>query len=506
MSFRRTALALSLAAAFSTGAQAAPNDELSTLKAELAKLLARVEQLEARNTQLEQAQAETAAALDEPTISAVEPPVASRLKAVESQANSQKKASKLAESLEGIEVGAGLTLVAQDASGIASNPDNPSGDDGAFNYRADLDVTVPLDSLGNASESKLYGQFRIGQGRGIEELGNGFASPNATTFQRPGSEDSDSTVLLAQAWYQVDLPLPLGGNPDLSREHLEFTVGKMDPFAFFDGNAIADDETSRFMNQAFVHNPLLDVGGDIGVDEFGFTPGLRLAYVSETRKPETYGISLGVFGSGEGASYKDSLQSPLVLVQAETTQFLFDGLRGNYRLYAWQNGRGEEFVTGPDTLVSLPDGSELVLAEGEPLQKTHRGLGLSVDQQLHDYTTVFARYGKQLDGKSRFDQALTLGAEFGGSYWNRGADALGLALGWLQVSDEFQDASRADESGELAHGYEASGSEQIGELYYRYFVNGNLALSPNFQYIRRPGGDADADDVRAVGLRAQLDY
>lgn len=495
MDLRRTALALSLAASFAAPAGAAAPDELAQLKTELARLLNRVEQLEQRNAQLEQAQAETSTALDEPSISAAEPPLAARLKAVESQVNSQKRAAGIAETLDGIAVGAGLTLVAQQADGLVNNPDNPAGDDGALNYRADIDVTVPLDSLGNASQSKLYGQFRIGQGRGIEELGTGFASPNATTFQRPGSEDSDSTVLLGQAWYQVDLPLPLGGNPDLSREHVEFTIGKLDPFAFFDGNSIADDETRGFMNQAFVHNPLLDVGGDIGVDEFGFTPGLRLAYVSETGSPEGYGLSLGVFGAGVGASFKDSLQSPMVLVQAETTRYLFDGLRGNYRIYAWQNDRGEEFE------VAGTEGDEPVL-----LTNRHRGIGLSLDQQVHDYTTLFARLGRQLDGEVRFDETLTAGVEFGGSYWNRGADALGLALGWLRVSAEFEAASRPDASGTQAYGYEASGSEQLAELYYRYFINGNVALSPSFQYIRRPGGDDRAEDVQVVGLRAQLDY
>lgn len=453
----------------------AADAEISELKAQLQEMTKRVEQLE-------QTQKETDKALEDPSISAMEPPVAARLKAVESQANRQKKAAELGDSLEGISVGAGLTMVAQNASG------GPSERDGELNYRADVEVSVPMDSLGNSSEAELYGQFRIGQGEGLGTLGTAFSSTNATTFQRPNTEASDSTVLLAQAWYGVKLPLPLGGNPDLSRQHLEFNVGKMDPFAFFDGNDIADDETTRYMNQALVHNPLLDVGGDVGVDEFGFTPGLRMAYVNESAAPESYGLSVGVFGSGAGASFSDSLQSPFVIVQAETEQRLFQGSVGHYRLYAWENGRSTDL-------------------NGEEVR--HTGVGISLDQQVHDYTRVFTRLGKQINGEVRFDRAATVGVEFGGSYWSRGADALGLAAGAMKVSDEFNAVSESldvDADGEADFGYLATGSEQVYEVYYRYFLNGQLALTPSAQYIRQPGGNAEADNFKAVGLRAQFDY
>jgi hypothetical protein len=78
--------------------------------------------------------------------------------------------------------------------------------------------------------------------------------------------------LLAQAWYQATIPLPLGGFKPASKQSLEVTVGKMDPFVFFDQNAAAGDEARQFLNSVFVHNPLLDAGGDIGVDANGFAP------------------------------------------------------------------------------------------------------------------------------------------------------------------------------------------------------------------------------------------
>ena len=446
-------------------------------------ILHKLEDMEKRIEKLEAEKAELERSLQEPYISEEEPEVAARLKAVESQANSYRQAARTVEALEGISAGMGLTLMAQGQSGSGPGTDK----DSELNYRADATVSLPAGSLGNA-EGFIFTHFRMGQGLGLENSGGAFASLNASSFQRPGSEASDSTVLLAQAWYQVNVPLPLSGNPDLSRRHVELNFGKMDPFAFFDQNRIADDETRGFVNQAFIHNPLLDVGSDIGVDEFGFTPGFRLAYIDDAYKPQQYAVSLGVFGASEGASFMDSLDSPIVIAQAETGQRIFGGLAGTYRLYGWHNGRGQNF-----------DGTATA----------HAGFGISLDQQVADYTTLYTRYGIQTEGKVTFDQALTLGVEFGGSYWRRGADALGASFGLLQISDDFELESLTvdgDGDGIADYGYVADGSEHVLEVYYRYRLNRQFELSANLQYIHNPGGNDAASDVKAYGLRAQLMY
>ena len=249
----------------------------------------------------------------------------------------------------------------------------------------------------------------------------------------------------------------------------------MDPFVFFDQNAAAGDETRQFMNAAFVHNPLLDAGGDIGVDANGFAPGFRLSYYNFENKPQSWRVSLGVFGAGaRGSNFQRSLAQPMVMLQAETEQRLLGGLPGNYRIYAWRNPQAAHF-----------DGSE---------PERHGGWGLSADQRVGDGMTLFGRYGHQLQGNVRFDRALTLGAEFNGSYWSRGGDSLGVAAGLLKSSREYRDFAAVGTA------------EHVAELYYRYRINKQFELSPNFQYIGNPGGDSAADAVKILGLRAQLIY
>ena len=82
-------------------------------------------------------------------------------------------------------------------------------------------------------------------------------------------------------------------------------------------------------------------------------------------------------------------------------------------------------------------------------------------------------------------------------------------MGWLWVSDDFRrEASTLDTDGNgvADYGYRASGSEQIAELYYRYWLNNQFTLSPNLQYIRNPGGNGQAANVAAAGLRAQFGF
>jgi len=118
-----------------------------------------------------------------------------------------------------------------------------------------------------------------------------------------------------------------------------------------------------------------------------------------------------------------------------------------------------------------------------------------VDQRLGDGVTLFGRYGQAASGHPAFDRALTLGAEFSGNYWDRAGDSLGLALGWLAAADAYERANPG-----------VSGSEQLAELYYRWRVNAQFELSPDYQFIRRPGADSSLPDAHILGLRAQLTF
>lgn len=456
-------------------------DDTKALMAELKRLAERVEALEKQNQAMEQS-------LASERISDQEPEMVTRLKAIEFQTLSMQKQARQVEALEGISVGASLTGVAQGVNrGGAAAAENET----RANYRGDISLTLPGGEMGD-TEGKIFTQLRFGQGNGVGLRPTYTSSPNTTAFQVAGLGGDDSFAILAQAWYQLKVPLADGGAKANAREHLYFTFGKIDPFVFFDQNSVADDESSKFLNNAFVHNPLLDSGGDIGADAYGFAPGAIIQYTNEHDKGSEWGLSAGVFGTSgnrvdNGANFNGSLGQPLVIVQAQTAT-RFNYLPGNYRVYAWRNGRGVNF-----------DG----------LERKHSGIGVSADQKVSEDLTVFGRYGHQLQGDVRFDRALTVGAELGGSRWGRAADSLGFAVGALRTSRNFGDASAtldANGDGVADLGYHAAGSESQFELYYRYKVNSRFELSPDLQWIRHPGGDASAAPIKVVGLRAKVGF
>src|SRR3989338_5727789 len=221
-------------------------------------LESRIQALESYNKRLEHA-------LDAEGISEREPELAARLKAVEYNTLDIKKQAAVIDSIEGFSAGASFTSVGQRASSVDTNGTT-------LNYRADITVTTPTVKTGDV-ESKLFGHFRVGQGRGISQNLTTFSGPNASSFQLGTAiPPENSAVLLAQAYYRADVPLPFGGFKPHSREKLTFNFGKMDPFAFFDQNAAPNDETRQFLASPFVHNALLDnpTAANVGADGFGF--------------------------------------------------------------------------------------------------------------------------------------------------------------------------------------------------------------------------------------------
>jgi high affinity Mn2+ porin len=348
-----------------------------------------------------------------------------------------------------------------------------------WGYRGDVTVTLPGGEVAGA-QGTAFAHARFGQGAGVSLRPTHTSSVNSTAFQG-GSSPDDTTAVLAQAWYQLEWPLGADRFNGQKGSRVELTVGKIDFFGFFDQNAVAADEAAQFLNNAFVHNPLLDSGGDIAADAYGFAPGLRVAY-THMAEGWSWGVSGGVFGSGPGANFSGNVSRPLSVIQLQVSPMQINGEpRGTYRVYAWTNGNTVDRADNP---------------------QRHTGWGVSLDQRVGQGWNLFGRYGQRTRGEGAFDRVITLGVERSGRGWGRGGDTLGLAYGRLSTGSNLP-ALNADGSDA---GFAASGAEQIVELYYRIKVNATLAISPDLQWIRRPGGNGMAPAVQVVGLRATLGF
>jgi hypothetical protein len=320
---------------------------------------------------------------------------------------------------------------------------------------------LPAGNIG-ASEGKFFAHLRAGQATGLEPT----AFSNTTDATGPGENDFNSPVLM-QAFYQLNTPLDMGRG---EIDGLEFTVGRIDPFGFFDGNNVADDESEGFINLNFVHNPLLDQGDDVSPGGYGSSPGLRLAYVTDINGINHFTASIGTFGSGPRGDFGGSFGKPFTIGQLEYSGRTIGNYEGAYRLYSWRNG-------------------EVVYDEDNNLVEKRAGWGLSVDQQISSHAALFARYGKSTEGQrpDSFDKALTVGATVTGLHWGRSADSIGFAAGELWASS-------------------GSGSEKLYEIFYKWMPNEQIQVTPHVQRITSPQGDSSASDITVTGVRTKFSF
>ena len=353
-----------------------------------------------------------------------------------------------------------LTTVLQASAGRARRE---------LSFRGDIAADFPLGELDQGAQ-KISAHLRFGKGAGLG-ASEAFASAlNASSFELDGDRTRGilAELVYQREWRINEFAAQVRG---FDKDKLTLQVGKMDFFAYFDQNEVASDESRQFLNSVFVHNPMLDAGGDVAADRFGFAPGLRLGWSHDDADAASWGLSLGIFSAGAATDLEGPihrlLSGPLLVAQAEVAPLTVNGQgRGNYRVYAWRNGGTQR-----------PDGT----------QQQHAGLGLSIDQQVRPGWVVFWRWGRRTSGEGAFASALTVGAQWAGGAWGRQEDALGLAVGTLR-----------------AQGDSPLGSERVAELYYRFKAAQRLDLSPDWQLIHRPGGRADAPVQRVLSLRANL--
>ncbi|HEX5372537.1 MAG TPA: carbohydrate porin [Aquabacterium sp.] len=464
----------------------APAPQTATQAAVLAQvqqLMERVRQLEQSNQELSRRISELSATERSRSAPTVVSPVPNevRLQALEQQVQGMAQqvtqgSATVAPPDSGPRFEGSLVALAQQVNARGSDTGRRQS---AVNYRGDLVATLSAGALGQA-QGTLVGHLRFGQGTGLSIRPSYSSTVNSTTFEAAAGSD-DTYAIVAEAHYTLDWVLGGAQAQGAAAEQLSLTVGKMDVFGFFDQNAVAADESAAFLNNAFVHNPLLDSGGDIAADGYGFAPGLRLSYVRPVAAG-SMGVSLGVFAAGDAARFGSGWSQPLVMGQLDWSPVLTDGEpQGAYRLYAWTNGR--------------------TLSLDEQRQR-HSGWGVSADQRVGAHWHLFGRWGQRTAGDGPFDRALTLGFEYSGAGWGRASDALGLAQGWIHTSQAWRDGTADGSFGT----YAASGSERITELYYRVQFNEQLSITPDYQFVQRAGGDDSATQVHVLGVRATLGF
>jgi hypothetical protein len=173
---------------------------------------------------------------------------------------------------------------------------------------------------------------------------------------------------------------------ELANQRVGLTLGRVDLTNYFDHNAVANDETTQFISDALVNNPML------GLSENG--AGLAAVYDPKN------GFS-AKFGYQQSSSTAMNLSDSLFYL-AEVSKLLtpFNLGEGNYRAwYRTDNSSGVD----------------------------QRAYGVSVDQKMTAALTLFARYGSAQTGGPR-DEFYSVGLQLKNGAVINPEDAWGVGL------------------------------------------------------------------------------
>jgi hypothetical protein len=338
-------------------------------------------------------------------------------------------------------------------------------------YQANVTLANKFDGVDGLAVANL----RVGEGNGVEDQLSVYNNVDNNSWR-------DNHFTLSEIFYEQNL----------FDKKLVIDFGKLDPTDFFDLNRYADSDTTQFLARIFNNSPVLEFpsnAGGIRIAVFPFK-WLELGYLAMAGTPNLRDLESHLFHLGQ------------VILKPE-----FNGRKGNYRFLLWQNNNDH--------------------TAWKDLTRTHEasyGFSLSCDQEISDTVGVFGKFGWQ-DPKvynpnkraypfsdndpNPYINNFTLeymwstGLQVKGSPWGREHDFCGLGIGQVIPSKDMKTALSG-----TGDNKRSAKSETHFEIYYSFFANKYLAISPGVQLIWDPyGGDAGGEGMVSVyTIRTHVDF
>ena len=239
---------------------------------------------------------------------------------------------------------------------------------------------------------------------------------------------------LREAWLRTEL----------FHQKLAVSLGRLDLTSIFDRNAAANDETSQFLSDALVNNPVLGLSSN----------GAGLAAVYDPRK--SWNFKVGVQQSNPDATnLSEAVYSLAEVGYRARPSFLGEG---NYRgWYRTDNSTGQQKI----------------------------GFGVSIDQKLNAAVTLFGRYGSAESTalKRGHDRFASVGLQLKTNWVLNPLDVWGIGY------SQFDLATRA--------------SEKLLEGYYNMHLSEKLHISFHLQDVSETETSGTRRNYILPGVRFQ---
>ena len=370
----------------------------------------------------------------------------------------------------------------------------------------DIRETVTLDLMAGARlwrGVEFYLDGLMWQGFGLSKTFGAAAFPNGEAF-KVGTDVPNVNLARAFLRWNIglggereaveDAPFQLAGRRDASR--LTFTIGKLSAKDLFDNNAYANDPRTQFMNWGLMANG----GWDYAADSLGNITGAAVE-LCQPQWAARYGFFQVPRVSNGLALDLKVLQAWSMAAEVERRYAAWDH-PGAARLLGYLTrahmGRYEATLADPSL------GADIALTRR---YRYKFGFGINVEQQLSGDLGVFLRAGWS-DGRNEtwafteVDRTVSLGISLKGSAWGRPEDTFGLAGVLNGLSGDHRAFLAAGGIGLILGDTRLNyRPEQVLEAYYSLKVAKHLWMSPDYQFIRNPGYNADRGPAHVLGLR-----
>lgn len=338
--------------------------------------------------------------------------------------------------------------------------------------RAELELAFETEALGLWQGGSLYSFTESAWNDAIDEdVGDLFGVNGIPIGDRP--------VRVRELWYQQELG-------DL----LRIKFGKMDLAVEIDTNAYANWEVTQFLNNSLINAgnlPLPDygIGAVLGVQPSDW---LYLTFTAADARADGDETGLNTAFHDE-----DYLFGAMELGLTPTWHTPMGDLPGAYRFILWYDPQPKEIFPPPDA------------DQDDPIRFKRDDVGFvfNMDQLVYRERAdegdlqglgMFARYGYAHEDANPVEHFWSLGAQYQGLVPTRDSDVLAFGFSQGILSDRLT----------ALQGF--GGRQSTYELYYSFLVFPWLTITPDFQYITDPGGDAGNRDAFVAGLRVVMAF
>ncbi len=372
---------------------------------------------------------------------------------------------------QGVEIGLGLTTIYQHNARGGARTFNAHRISGSY----DLELTFDFEAMGLWKGGMFYVVAEGSWDDGVSDLGY-----VGDLFGVNGDAGGDRAIDQTEIWY----------------EHSFFDgafrvrLGRIDLGVDFETNAYANDEVGQFLNNGLVNAanvPLPDIGHGI---QFVATPCNWFYFGAGVADAEADARETGFRTAYHGADNFFSIYEFGITPEFETK---LGSLPGAYRFGWWYDPQPKE------RFFNDLDGRRLTV----PLKRDDVGFYVNFDQVIFRENPeaegdeqglgLFFRYGYAHSDVSEIEHFWSVGGQYAGLIPTRDDDILGFGVAQGVLSEQLR------HTGANPH------RETALELYYSAQILPWLSVSPDFQWILRPGGE-NGRDAFVAGIRLQMAF